>query len=49
MANTITFFRIAVSIILLFCPVFSPAFYALYIAAGLSDMIDGFVARKKIP
>ena len=46
MANTITFFRIAVSIILLFCPVFSPAFYVLYIAAGLSDMLDGFVARK---
>ena len=46
MANTITFFRIAVSIVLLFCPVFSPAFYAFYIAAGLSDMLDGFVARK---
>ena len=27
-------------------PVFSPAFYVFYIAAGLSDMIDGFVARK---
>ena len=46
MANTITLFRIAAGIILLFCPVFSPAFYALYIAAGLSDMLDGFVARK---
>ncbi len=46
MANTITFFRIAASIVLLFCPVFSPAFYALYIAAGLSDMLDGFVARR---
>ena len=46
MANAITFFRIAVSIILLFCPVFSPAFYMFYIAAGLSDMLDGFVARK---
>ena len=46
MANTITFFRIAVSIVLLFCPVFSPAFSALYIAAGLSDMLDGFVVRK---
>ena len=46
MANTITFFRIAASIVLLFCPVFSPAFYVLYIAAGLSDMLDGFVARK---
>ena len=46
MANTITFFRIAASIVLLFCPVFSPTFYALYIAGGLSDMLDGFVARK---
>ena len=46
MANTITFFRIAVSIILLLCSVFSPAFNVFYIAAGLSDMLDGFVARK---
>ena len=46
MANTITFFRIVVSIVLLFSPAFSPAFYALYIAAGLSDMFDGFVARQ---
>ncbi len=46
MANTITFFRIAASFALLFCPVFSPAFYVFYIAAGLSDMLDGFVARK---
>lgn len=46
MANTITFFRIAASIVLLFCPVFYPAFYVFYIAAGLSDMLDGFAARK---
>ena len=46
MANTITFFRIAAGIVLLFCPVFSPAFTVFYIAAGLSDMLDGFVARK---
>jgi len=46
MANTITFFRMATGIVLLFCPVFSPAFYVFYIAAGLSDMLDGFVARK---
>ena len=45
-ANIITFFRIAASIVLLFCPVFSPAFYVFYIAAGVSDMLDGFVARK---
>ena len=46
MANTITFFRIAASIVLLFCLVFSPAFYVFYIVAGVSDMLDGFVARK---
>ena len=46
MANTITFFRIVASIVLLFCPVFSPAFYVFYIVAGFSDMVDGFVARK---
>jgi len=46
MANAITFFRTAASIVLLFCPLFSPAFYVLYIAAGSSDMLDGFVARK---
>ena len=31
---------------MLFCPVFSRAFYALYITAGVSDMVDGAVARK---
>ena len=46
MANAVTFFRMAAGIVLLFCPVFSPVFYTLYIAAGLSDMLDGFVARK---
>lgn len=46
MANIITGIRILFSAALLFCPAFSPAFYALYIAAGLSDMIDGAVARK---
>ena len=46
MANSITGIRIACSIVLLFCPAFSPAFYTLYIIAGVSDMIDGTVARK---
>ena len=46
MANIITGIRIVLSALLLFCPAFSPAFFALYIAAGVSDMIDGAVARK---
>ena len=46
MANTITAIRIVCSIALLFFPVFSPAFYTLYIVAGISDIVDGTVARK---
>ena len=46
MANIITSIRILCSITMLFFPVFSPAFYMLYIVAGVSDMIDGTVARK---
>lgn len=46
MANIITLIRIICSIALLFFPAFSPAFYALYITAGISDMADGIVARK---
>lgn len=46
MANIITSLRIICSIVLLFCPVFSVPFYVLYITAGITDMIDGTVARK---
>ena len=46
MANIITGFRVLISIVLLFCPVFSPAFCVLYLIAGLSDMIDGTFARR---
>ena len=46
MANIITIIRILCSIALLFCPVFSAVFYALYITAGISDMVDGWVARR---
>jgi Phosphatidylglycerophosphate synthase len=46
MANIITGIRIICSIALLFCPVLSPEFYALYITAGFSDIADGAVARK---
>ena len=45
-ANIITGFRVLISIALLFCPVFSPVFYMLYLIAGLSDMIDGTIARQ---
>ena len=46
MANIITGFRIAASVALLFFPAMSPAFYIFYMIAGISDMIDGAVARK---
>ena len=46
MASIITGFRVLISIVLLFCPVFSPVFYMLYLIAGLSDMIDGTIARR---
>ena len=46
MANIITGLRILCSIALLFCPALSISFYVLYIAAGITDMIDGTVARK---
>ncbi|MBR3667993.1 MAG: CDP-alcohol phosphatidyltransferase family protein [Ruminococcus sp.] len=46
MADIITGTRILLSIALLSCPTFSPAFYVLYISAGATDMLDGAVARK---
>lgn len=45
-ANMITACRIVFSVILLCYPVFSPAFYTWYVLAGMTDMIDGTVARK---
>ena len=44
-ANVITCSRIPAGIALLFFPPFSVPFYVLYLAAGISDMIDGAVAR----
>ena len=46
MANVITTIRILCSIALLFCAVLSPWFFVLYLIAGVSDMVDGWVARK---
>ena len=44
--NVITLFRILCSLALLFCLPLSLPFYALYTAAGLSDVFDGYIARK---
>lgn len=45
-ANIITGFRIVFSILPLMFPAFSSGFYAMYLAGGITDMIDGAVARK---
>ena len=45
-ANIITGSRIIFSLPLLFIPLSSAWFYALYLLCGFTDMIDGTVARK---
>ena len=45
-ANIITGSRIVFSLPLLFLPLSSAWFYALYLLCGLSDMVDGTVARR---
>jgi len=46
MANIITLSRIIFSFGLAFCNPFSKLFYAFYILSGLSDITDGYLARK---
>ena len=46
MANALSVLRIILSVALLAPPALSPAFLVLYAAAGLTDMLDGFVARS---
>ncbi len=44
--NILTVCRIFGSILLLFFPAFSLEFYITYLLCGVSDMIDGTIARK---
>lgn len=44
--NCISFSRIGFSLILIFVKPLSVVFYAIYIICGLSDIMDGFIARK---
>ena len=44
--NVISVLRIAGSIGLLFCDVAGWLFWALYALCGISDMVDGWLARK---
>ena len=46
MANILTGSRVGLSLLLLCTRVLSCPFYILYLLAGLTDMIDGTVARK---
>lgn len=45
-ANIITVMRIICVIIMLHTETFSTLFFTFYIAAGVTDIIDGFLARK---
>ena len=46
MANIITSCRILCSILMLFFHMASIPFYVLYLLGGLSDVLDGIIARK---
>ncbi|MGN0410202.1 MAG: CDP-alcohol phosphatidyltransferase family protein [Candidatus Fimousia sp.] len=45
-ANAITCCRILISMLMFLFSAFSPGFYVCYLIAGISDMIDGTIARK---
>ena len=45
-ANLITGSRSAAAVLLLFVTPFTGAFYTLYLWCGISDMVDGTVARR---
>ena len=45
-ANYISISRIVMSVLLIITKTFSIPFYIIYLYCGLSDMIDGFLARK---
>ena len=44
--NLITTFRIIGTAILLFLPILGPAFFVIYTLCGISDVLDGWIARS---
>ena len=44
--NCISMLRIAATLCLLFVSTFSPVFYVVYTFTGLTDVLDGWIARK---
>lgn len=45
-ANAVSLGRLLLGAGMLFVPVFSPVFCVLYLLGGLSDMVDGMIARR---
>lgn len=45
--NFISFMRIVLSLILIFVKPLSLVFYLIYIVCGFSDIMDGYISRKK--
>ena len=45
--NFISFMRIILSLILIFVKPLSLVFYLIYIVCGFSDIMDGYISRKK--
>ena len=46
LANVITFTRVVGSVLFVFIPIESDLFYVIYTYCGISDILDGFIARK---
>lgn len=46
MANALTICRIVLCVALLITEAFSPTFFLVYALAGVTDMLDGYVARR---
>lgn len=46
LANNISILRIILTFVLLWIRPLSPLFYVVYIAAGVSDILDGYIARR---
>ncbi len=44
--NIITMIRIILSLVILITIPLSPSFFVLYFICGLSDLLDGYIARK---
>ena len=45
-ADIITLFRIAGTILLAFLRLFSAGFFCIYVITGLTDVLDGWIARR---